>query len=50
MSLFVFNFSNYSRIMCEAPNYMFPEIEEGTCVEFSYKDLECLIEEDNGKA
>ena len=39
----------YSRIMCEAPNYMFPEIEEGTCVEFSYKDLEYLIEEENGK-
>ena len=40
----------YSRIMCEAPSYMFPEIDEGTWVEFSYKDLECLIEEENGKA
>jgi hypothetical protein len=35
--------------MWEAPSYMFPEIEEGTCVEFSYKDLEFLIEEENGK-
>lgn len=23
-----------ARLMCEVPNYMFPEIKEGECVEF----------------
>ena len=23
-----------ARIVCEAPNYMFPEIREGECIEF----------------
>jgi len=27
------DFAN-ARLMCEVPNYMFPEIEEGECVEF----------------
>ena len=30
----------YAREMCEIPNYMFPEIKIGQCVEFNSKEFE----------
>lgn len=35
----------YSRIMHEAPAYMFPEIEECTCIEFTNRDISKEIDE-----
>lgn len=36
---------SYSRIMHEAPIYMFPEIEEGQCVEFTNRNISKEIDE-----
>ena len=32
----------YAREMCEIPNYMFPEIKMGQCVEFNSKEHELV--------